>query len=287
MTPAPPDPVPQGSPDSSAPTFPCPKINWLPGMAIAIAALASAILLQRAPLANLTRQGDQVSLASLEQDLAKTQRNLAFLKQAPSFGFRNLIANWTFLQFLQYFGDDEARARTSYALSPDFFEVILDRDPYFLDGYFFLSASSSLYAGKPERAIAIINRNLPRLNPQLPPRAYYIWRYKAIDELLFLGDSAAARASFLQAADWAKAYDDPEANSVASSSIQTAQFLASNPDSRAAQISAWTMVLSNAIDDDTRAIAVERMQSLGAKLEPTPDGQFRVILPPESPNPVP
>lgn len=255
--------------------------NWLPGVAIALLGLGSAVLLQRPQLAVLTRNADEVTPEVLQQELVQTERNLALLKQVPSLGFRNLIADWAFLQFLQYFGDDAARARTNYALSPEFFEIVLDRDPYFLDGYFFLSGSSSMYAGKPDRTVEIIERNLPRLGPKLPDRAYYIWRYKAIDELLFLGDSEAARQSFLKAAEWAATYDDAEGQSIAASSAQTAEYLKTNPDSKAAQISAWTMVLANALDEGAQAVAVQRMQALGATLEPTSDGRFRIVLPQE------
>ncbi len=257
------------------------KLNWLPGAAIALLGLGSAILLQRPQLAALTRSANEVTPEVLQQELAQTERNLTLLKQLPSLGFRNVIADWAFLQFLQYFGDDEARNRTSYALSPEFFEIILDRDPYFLDGYFFLSGSSSLYAGKPDRTVAIIERNLPRLRPQLPDRAYYVWRYKAVDELLFLGDSAAAQKSFAKAAEWAQVYDGPEGQSIAASSLSTAEYLKTNPDSKAAQISAWTMVLANALDDGAKEVAVQRMQALGATLEPTSNGRFRIILPEE------
>ncbi len=257
------------------------KLNWLPGVAIALLGLGSAILLQRPQLAALTRSADEVTPEVLQQELAQTERNLTLLKRLPSLGFRNVIADWAFLQFLQYFGDDAARARTSYALSPEFFDIVLDRDPYFLDGYFFLSGSSSLYAGKPDRTVEIIERNLPRLSPKLPERAYYVWRYKAVDELLFLGDSAAAQNSFAKAAEWAQTYDDPEGQSIAASSLSTTEYLKTNPDSKAAQISAWTMVLANALDDGAKEVAVQRMQALGATLEPTSDGRFRIILPEE------
>lgn len=252
-------------------------------MAIALLGLGSAVLLQRPQLAALTRSADQLSPEALEQELAQTERNLTLLKQLPSLGFSNLIADWTFLQFLQYFGDDLARERSSYALSPDFFEIVLDQDPYFLDGYLFLSGSSSLYAGKPDRTVEIIERSLPRLTPQLPEKSYYVWRYKAVDELLFLGDSQSARESFLQTAAWAKTYSDPESQSIAASSERTAEYLRTNPDSKAAQISAWSMVLAHALDEGAQAVAVQRMQALGAILEPTSNGRFRIILPKEEP----
>lgn len=259
------------------------QLHWLPGVAIALLGLGSAILLQRPQLGALTRSSNAVTQEVLEQELVQVERNLALMKQVPSLGFRNLASDWAFLQFLQYFGDDDGRQRTSYGLSPDFFEIVLDRDPYFLNGYFFLSGSSSLYAGKPERTVEIIEQNLPRLNPSLPDKAYYIWRYKAVDELLFLGDSAAAQVSFQNAADWAKTYDDPEGQSIARASARTAAYLKDNPDSTSAQINAWGMLLSNALDDGVREVAIQRMQALGAEIELTPDGQFRITLPPEEP----
>lgn len=256
---------------------------WLPGLGLALVSFGGAVLLQRPQLDQLRGSAQGLSDAELAQQQTRTQRDLALLKQLPDLGFRNLVANWAFLQFLQYFGDDEARDRTGYALSPDFFEVVLGRDPYFLDGYLFLSSSSSLFAGQPERSVEIIEANLPKLTPKLPDRAYYIWRFKAIDELLFLGDSNAAKQSFTKAAEWAATYDDAEGQSISQTSARTAEFLASNPDSKAAQISAWSMVLSNALDDSTRETAIARMQALGASIEVTPDGQFRLLLPPEPP----
>ena len=62
---------------------------------------------------------------------------LQMAQQVPSFGFDNLIADWYFLGFLQYFGDQEIRQETGYQVSPDFFRIILDRDPRFFPGLCF------------------------------------------------------------------------------------------------------------------------------------------------------
>ena len=107
---------------------------------------------------------------------------------------------YIYIDFLQFFGDDEARDRTGYRLSPEYFEVILGRDPRFLDAYLGLSVSSSLYGGMPEKSIALMDKGLKSLSPQLPKKSYYIWRYKGTDELLFLGNAQAAQTSFLKAA---------------------------------------------------------------------------------------
>ncbi|MGK7900470.1 MAG: hypothetical protein AB4352_03470 [Hormoscilla sp.] len=216
----------------------------------------------------------------VQREVEAEKARLKILQQMPAFGFDNLIANWTMVQFLIYFGDDPARAQTGYSLSPEYFEVILDRDPRFLDAYFFLSSSLSIYAAMPERSVAMMDKGLKLLNPQVPPKSYYIWRYKAIDELLFLGDGKAARKSFDMAADWASNYSDPESQAVAAVSRQTAEFLASNPDSKKAQISAWTMVLNNALDDRTRQIAIDRIRALGGRIERSPEG-LKIIIPRE------
>ncbi|PPS39190.1 hypothetical protein [Chroococcidiopsis sp. TS-821] len=214
-----------------------------------------------------------------ETEAEKVRLNL--LRQLPSFGFDNLVANWVFLNFLQYFGDDEVRPQTGYSLSPEYFEIILDRDPRFLQAYLFLSSSTSLYAGMPERAIALMNRNLKLLSPTVPQRSYYIWRYKGIDELLFLGDSVAAQQSFTTAAEWASVYADEESKQVAAISQKTAEFLSRNPNSKSAQVGAWTMVLSNPVDAATRDLAIRRIQALGGEVSISPEGVVQVKPPQE------
>jgi len=245
-----------------------------------VGCLGAIALLQIPQLRQLQTRGETASLEDIRRDLEAERVRLNVLEQAPSFGFDNVIADWTFLNFLQYFGDKAMRSRTDYALSPEYFDVILRRDPRFLSAYTFLSTSTSLYAGNPQRAIALTNEGLKHLSPTLPPNSHYVWRNKAIDELLFLGDAAAARQSFETAADWAEASGQPEGQSVASLSRQTATFLANNPDSSYAQFSAWMMVLTNAPDDGTRRTAADRIKALGGDVVPQPDGTFQIKPPP-------
>jgi len=70
---------------------------------------------------------------------------------------------------LQYFGNREHRDVTGYGLSGDFFEVIIDREPYAYDPYIFLSSSLTLYAAQPERAVELQAKGLQSLTPELPP----------------------------------------------------------------------------------------------------------------------
>src|SRR5690349_1754508 len=68
---------------------------------------------------------------TLQQKVNLEKIRLNLLQQAPTFGFDNVLADWVFLNFLQYFGDDPARLQTGYALSPEYFKVIIARDPRF------------------------------------------------------------------------------------------------------------------------------------------------------------
>lgn len=205
------------------------------------------------------------------------EARLKLIRQLPpqGFGFNNMIANFTFLQFLQYFGDDIARNnfQTGYSLSPLYFANIIDRDPRFTSSYIYMSASVSIFAGAPSKAIEIYNNGLRFLNPDQQPSAYTIWRYKATDQLLFLGDAKGARESYLKSAEWAdkaslsgkKLVEDPKIS--AESSRQSAQWLEEERDLTKAQIGAWSVVLQNATDKKTVQIVAQELDKLGMKIE--------------------
>ncbi len=237
--------------------------------------------LQLPQLENLRNRSQNLSPQALKKEVESEKLRLNLLKKMPAFGFDNLLADWVFLGFLQYFGDDDAREFTGYQIAPDYFEIVLDRDPRFRDAYYFLSTSSSLYAGLPERSVALMNQGLKSLSPQVPFKSYYIWRYKGIDELLFLGDGQAAKKSFEMSAEWASIYADPESQTAVVLSRKTADFLAKNPKSKSAQVSAWAMVLTNTKDQRTRQIAISRIEAIGGKVLITPEGAVRIQSPPK------
>ena len=248
---------------------------------VALACIAAVGMLQLPQLNQLTSGSDNVSLEDLQKEIASEKLRLNLLKRLPAFGFDNLLADWVYLGFIQYFGDDKARDRTGYEISPEYFDIIIDRDPRFLEAYVGLSTSLSIYVGMPEKSVALMEKGLSSMSPKTPPKSYYVWRYKAIDELLFLGDSQASRQSFEKAAEWASVYSDPESKKVVDISRRTAQFLARNPDSKNAQVNAWSMVLTNAPDDRTRKLAISRIEGLGGKVMITPEGKLNIKLPKE------
>lgn len=203
---------------------------------------------------------------SSELFLQREASRLLILQTMPSLGFDNIISSWIYLDFLQYFGDLETRNQFGYSLSPDFFRVIIKHDPYFIHAYLFLSYSTSLRAGKPEESVELMELGLESMSPTAPDRSFLVWRYKGIDELLFLGNSEAAKQSFLTAANWAQYHTDPEAQDIAQTSLRTAQFLSEDPDSTQAQVATWLSVFINAVDDSTREIAQNNIEGLGFEL---------------------
>lgn len=257
------------------------KYNNLWGYFLAIIFSIFAIIGLQLPQLNIiNNKSKTASIEELKSEVAAEKIRLDLLEKIPSLGFSNLIANWTLLSFFQYFGDDTARDRTGYELSPEYFKIIVDRDPHFIKSYLFLSTSVSLFAGEPEKAIALMEKGTQSLIPE-QPQAYYVWRYKGTDELLFLGDTKKAEKSFRKAAEWASEFSDPESQNVAALSRRTAEFLADDPDIRIAQEGAWAMILVNALnakDDRTRKRVIERIEAQGGKVIISPQGAVSVQL---------
>lgn len=246
---------------------------------VALTCIVSVSLLQVPKLQKLLVSQESSSIEELKKDEQKESLRLGLLETLPSFSYKNLIADWVYIDFLQYFGDNQVRDKIGYSISPEYFDIILTRDPRFLEAYLGLSVSTSLYAGMPEKTISIMENNLKSLSPQLPPRSYYIWRYKGTDELLFIGNAQQASESFLQAANWASTYNDEESKNVVSISRKTAAFLSKNSASKAARVATWTMVLQNRVDEKTQTRAIKEIEALGGQVIKQPDGSYGVTLP--------
>ena len=203
---------------------------------------------------------------------------LSFLKKSPTFGFDNLVADWTMLQFLQYFGDGKARDKTGYSLSSNYLDVISKNDPRFTLAYIIISPASSMFAGTPERTVELMNRGLKYITPEMDS-AHFVWLYKGVDEILFLGDLKKAHKSYLKASEWAEITGD---DFIAESAEDTAKFLTTKPDIRATQVGVWFMVWNNSQDKRVRQIAQSKIEGIGGELKFYPDGKVEAIPPKEN-----
>lgn len=224
-------------------------------------------------------KGETSGQFNYKSELRHQEASLNVLQKFPAFGFDNLISDFTFLSFLQYFGDAKVRRKTGYNLSPNFFEVIIDRDPRFISPYLFLSTSTSLYAGQPDKSVALMEKGLQSLSPDSDPNAYFVWLYKATDELLFLGNYQEARRSYTKVVEWAKINGDPESQRLSALSARSARFLANKPNSKSAQINAWLLVFVNSVDDNGRQRAINNIKQLGGQITFTDDGGVSVQHP--------
>lgn len=252
--------------------------------AIALSALGAVIALQNSALEAAKR-----NTALSEEEYFRQERveglTLVFLQQMPALGFDSLLADWAFLQAIQYFGDTPARNQTGYSLLPEHLELIVERDPRFVTAYLRLSTPISLFAGRPERTVALIEQGLPYLTPKIDPNVYFVWLYKGVDEVLFLGDLQSAQHSYKMAARWASLQDTPFSQTIAARAREMAQFVAQNPDSKRVQAAAWATILSNTKDQRTRQEAIKRIEALGGEVTMTSQGgavSIRVQLPEES-----
>ena len=242
----------------------------------AISLIIALVSFQMPRLRMSSSQNDSVE-AMQEKSMLLAFR-LTAAKKLPSLGFDNLIADWFFLNFLQYFGDVEVRKQTDYLVSPDFFKVIIDNDPRFFASYVFLSMSTSIYAAQPQLTVDLMEKGLSHMTFETPPEAAIVWRYKGVDELLFLGQPKAAEVSYKTAAEWAGQSPDPAVQATAEMSRQTAEFIAENPDSRRTLVTGWSQILSQAVDETTFNLAVEQIEALGGEVFRDENGQITIRI---------
>ena len=233
----------------------------------------------------LKKQEIKLSSAEYVQEEEKTKLQIDLINNFPSFGFNNLIADWLYLQFIQYFGDTDARKETGYSLSPDYFKAVVKRDPRFVNANFKLAAATSIFAGFPEVTVALLRKSFEYVTPKTPSYpepAYYQWIYKGIDEMLFLADYEAAKISFTKGAEWADLeITKPESKQIAANLRRRVHFLETNPDSITSRIGAWTLVLSVTSDEQTVLRVISEIEKLGGEVTIFPNGGVYVKVPEE------
>lgn len=229
------------------------------------------------------KEFNYASKSNMLENYTQIEKNekykIDLISKIPSFGFDNLIADWSYLKFLQYFGDGEARNKTGYSLSSNYFNAVVKHDPKFVQAYFLLAPATSIFAGKPEQTVKYLEQGLEYITVDIHPKSYYLWVYKAIDEMLSMGNNKAAQESYEMAVIWAKQIDNPVAQRSAINIKRTAEFIAKDPDSTMAQIGSWTMVLSSTNDIQIQNKALKKIKQLGGEINISPDGSVSVKVP--------
>lgn len=243
--------------------------------AIAGIAIAGIVAIQHDRL-----KQPSITLETPQQAEQQERLRLNLLSKMPSFGFDNLVADWTFLNFIQYYGDDPARAVTGFSLGTNYFDIITRRDPRFVDSYLFLSGTISHQLGQPELALELMKRGTDALSPQMHPKAFSVWRWKAVDQILLLGDLPSAARSFDMTANWAGQAD--EYKQFAPNFQQSANFLRTSPDVRWVQFQTWQVVYQDASESGdklTHDRAKRELLKLGAIEQKNEKGETIFIAP--------
>jgi len=204
------------------------------------------------------------------------QNFFPYKKKLPTFGYDNLVADWAFLQFIQYFGDTDARNATDYSLVPDYFEMVVNNDPRFVSAELILSTANTVFAGEPEKSVKYLNQAVQDLSPEIHHKAYAVWQYKGLDEMMFLGDIEAAKHSYQMAAKWAKAVGEQQ---IVNRVTQTVAFLENNPNSKRARVTGLVTILSSAPDAKTRQEVIKEIERLGGDVTIKKNGVVSVSLP--------
>ena len=224
--------------------------------------LAAIVVSQSQEYKKSAQKLDYQNYLSQEEQEAKL---IEFKQQTPHLGFDNLVADWSYLNFVQYFGDAHARKTIGYRLVPEYFETITDIDPRFTQAHLRLSIANSMYAGDAEKTIALMEKVLASVDPESKDSAL-LWTSKGLDELLFLGNKEAAIKSYKIAAQWAELSNDLYDYGFTVRDLAEALESTNEIDLKAAQIRAWSSVLVHIRDNQKKKEIVDKIDNLKAEI---------------------
>jgi hypothetical protein len=245
--------------------MPCLKLgkitDYLPAIAPFIC-LAGIVFLQSQEYKKSIQELNRADYLEQEQEQV---RKIAWQQQTPTLNFDNLIASWSYLNFVQYFGDQPARETIGYELVPDYFATISKLDPHFTQAHLRLAIANSMYAGNPEKSIALIEELLQSVDPKSEESAL-LWTSKGLDELLFLGDKEAAINSYKMAAKWASLSNHNNLENLYLKNLETALASTTEIELKEAQISAWSSILVNIQDYHRKKEIQDKISNLQAEI---------------------
>ena len=224
--------------------------------------LAGIVVLQAQEYKKSVHKLNRADFLAREQEQA---RLVNWQRYSPSLGFSNLKADWSYLDFVQYFGDREARKTIGYKLVPEYFKTLTATDPRFTQAYLTLSVANSMYAGNPETTIALIEEVLNSVDPK-SEQAAYLWTSKGLDELLFMGDKEAAIASYEMAAKWQEMQQGSRLDSLTIQNLKISLEDATEIDLKYAQVRAWSGVLAYVRDNDKQREILAKISTLKAEI---------------------
>ena len=238
------------------------KINQLLVTVLPFICLAGIVVLQGQEYKRSVQKLNRANYIIQEQEQAKL---IDWQKRSPNWGFSNLKADWSYLNFVQYFGDKDARETIGYRLIPNYFEAIAHIDPRFAEAHLKLSIANSMYAGDPETTIALMQQVLDSIEP-ISQEAVAVWTSKGLDELLFMGDKEAAIESYKMAEQWTALAKGDRLEKLTIKDLEEALELKSELELKEAQVRAWSSVLVHIKDYQRKREIIDRIDSIKAEI---------------------
>ena len=220
--------------------------------------LAGIVVLQGQEYKRSVQKLNRANYLIQEQEEAKS---IDWQKRSPSLGFSNLKADLSYLNFVQYFGDKDARETIGYKLVPDYFETIAHIDPHFAGAHLRLSIANSMYAGDPETTIILMQQVLESLEP-ISEEAVAVWTSKGLDELLFMGDKVSAIESYKMAEQWAALVQNNSSEELTIKDLESALKSTSELELKEAQLRAWSSVLVHIRDYQHKKEIIDRLDRI-------------------------
>lgn len=215
----------------------------------------SAILLA---LPILMMQSSTVSQRE-DQQFEATDFIVTAGKDVPSFGYRNLIADLFWLQFLQYYGDIEARSRLGYNLSYDYLEAITERNPHFDTPYLFINLAVTYQMSRPDLSEKLFLTGIAH-----NPENYRIWQARGFLHFLYTGELGKAAYAFRQNAGLAVAQEGNAKQRWANYWMGIARAIEiPDVDTRYTRRKIWEEVYTNAADKQVKKMALAYLKPLG------------------------
>jgi tetratricopeptide (TPR) repeat protein len=225
-------------------------------------ALAGIVILQSQEYKKSVQKLNNADYLAQEQEQAKS---VDWQKQTAHLDFENLKADWSYLDFVQYFGDAKARDTIGYKLVPEYFEAITTIDPRFTTAYLNLAIANSMYAGHPEKTIALMEQVLESVDPA-SEQAALLWTSKGLDELLFMGDKQEAIESYEMAAKWQSLTNQKRSDGLTIKDLELALKDTDEIDLKEAQIRAWSSVLVYVRAQPRQREIIDKIASLKVEL---------------------
>ncbi|MBC7882936.1 MAG: hypothetical protein H7Y37_16715 [Anaerolineae bacterium] len=104
-------------------------------------------------------------------------------KPPITLGFSNLIADWQWLQYVQYFGDQQARQQSGYGQSEEALEQIAALNPQFVFVYVQANYAVAEAMHQPEKAVRFLlkgaQKNPGKQDALGMPGTWYLYRLAA------------------------------------------------------------------------------------------------------------